>query len=157
VSPNDYPKDPEIEEFFKINSNFYCPKLRARILRKYCYYRMNSGKPSKTAYGPRKTDNILDSFCRSGKCPEGQETLKWVGTSEAQIEDVAKGSGNVQKPSGKKRRGRLSNASEASVRAVSKIVGNDRSPENYFRAFRWAWRICDSLTRTVAIGKNYRR
>lgn len=87
-----------LKAFFDTHPNFYCPKLKARILRLYCFKRMIAPKPGKGTYGSKKPDNALNSYCRSGACPIGQETLKLLQIEEAYLKWKAAQEAAEQKP-----------------------------------------------------------
>lgn len=76
------PADTTVSSFFAANPNFYCPKLKARILRLCCFKRMIAPKPGKGTYGSKKPDNALNAYCRSGECPLGQETTRILQIEE---------------------------------------------------------------------------
>ena len=71
-----------VEAFFATHPCFVCPRLRGRIQRLYCFKRIISAKPGKGTYGSKRPDNPLDSYCRSGECPAGQETIRVLGLEE---------------------------------------------------------------------------
>lgn len=73
------PRRDPVEEFFSTHPSFFCPKLRGRIQRLFCFKRIISPKPGKGTYGSKKPDNLLDSYCRSGLCPDGQQTIRALG------------------------------------------------------------------------------
>ena len=70
------------KEFFDSVPCMHCDRLKGKVQRVFCFRRMLAEKPGRGGYSGKRPDNPFDAYCRSGTCPQGWETVRFLGVEE---------------------------------------------------------------------------